>query len=197
MFPKPFQNLVEELEKLPNIGPKAAERLALYILNLENDELDNLTEALKGVHQKIKKCKQCFNLAENDLCEICQNPNRDKTRIFVVENALDIIPIEKTGLYNGLYHVLGGTILPRRGMGPDQLRIKELISRIKKENTQEVIIATNPTADGDITALYLLKTLKPLKIKITRLARGLPTGGNLEYADEVTISAAIRDRHEL
>lgn len=197
MLPKSFRNLTAELEKLPNIGPKAAERLALYLANLTPSESSKLENAIKNLHQKIKKCRQCFNLSEEDLCDICQNKNRDKTKICVIENALDIIPIEKTNLYNGLYHVLEGTILPRRGMGPDQLKIKELINRIKKDGIKEIILGINPTTDGDITALYLVKSLKSFGIKITRLARGLPTGGNLEYADELTLSAAIRDRHEL
>ncbi len=197
MLPKSFQNLTAELEKLPNIGPKAAERLALYLVNLNPAEHTKLENAIKNLHQKIKKCRECFNLAEEELCEICQNKNRDQTKICVIENALDIIPIERTNLYSGLYHILEGTILPRRGLGPDQLKIKELANRIKKDGVKEIILGINPTTDGDITSLYLLKTLKPLGVKVTRLARGLPTGGNLEYADELTLSAAIRDRHEL
>ena len=197
MLPKSFRNLTAELEKLPNIGPKAAERLALYLINLNSAESAKLENAIKNLRQNIKKCRKCFNLAEEELCEICQNKDRDQTKICVVENALDIIPIEKTNLYNGLYHILEGTILPRRSMGPDQLKIKELEARIESDGIKEIILGINPTTDGDITALYLLKSLKPLGIKITRLARGLPTGGNLEYADELTLSAAIRDRHEL
>ena len=197
MLPKSLQNLIEELSKLPDIGPKAATRLAFYLLNQKNEEIQKLINAFINL-KKIKFCSQCFNFSEGELCDICKDQKRDKSKICVVETALDIIPIEKTRTYNGLYHVLGGVISPSNGIGPDKLKINELINRIKKQKEEgknlEVILALNPTTEGDTTALYLEKVLQPLNIKITRLARGLSKGSSLEYIDEDTLKNAMLGR---
>ena len=197
MLPKSLQNLIEELSKLPDIGPRAATRLAFYLLNQKNEEIQKLINAFANL-KKIKFCSQCFNFSEDNLCDICKDPKRDKSKICVVETALDIIPIEKTKAYNGLYHVLGGVISPSNGIGPDKLKINELINRIKKQKEEsknlEVILALNPTTEGDTTALYLEKVLQPLNIKITRLARGLSKGSSLEYIDEDTLKNAMLGR---
>ena len=196
MFPSCIQNLINEFSKLPGIGPKAAERIVFYLLEKPKQEVKTFIQALIEVKTKTKICKQCFNVSENELCRICSDSKRDKTIICVVENALDIIPLEKTGQFKGLYHILDGRIEPSKGITPEKLRIKELIARVKKEKIKEVIIATNPTTEGETTALYLVRLLKPLDIKITRIGRGLPTGANLEYADEITLSSALIGRRE-
>lgn len=196
MFPSCIQNLINEFSKLPGIGPKAAERIVFYLLEKPKQEVKTFIQALIEVKTKTKICKQCFNVSENELCRICSDSKRDKTIICVVENALDIIPLEKTGQFKGLYHILDGRIEPSKGITPEKLRIKELIARVKKEKIKEVIIATNPTTEGETTALYLVRLLKPLDIKITRIGRGLPTGANLEYADETTLSSALIGRRE-
>lgn len=202
MFPPSIQNLIDQFSKLPGIGPKAAERLVFYLLNQPNQERELLASAIKELKEKINVCPVCFNLAEDTLCSICQDPKRDRNKICVVENVLDIIPLEKTGQYNGLYHILGGVLSPTDGIGPEKLHISQLIQRVKtiqqknQTNKIEIIIATNPTTEGDTTALYLLRILKPLNIKITRLARGLPTGADLEYADEATLGSALAGRRE-
>ena len=196
MFPNCIQNLINEFSKLPGIGPKAAERIVFYLLEKPKQEVKTFIQALIEVKTKTKICKQCFNVSENELCRICSDTKRDKTIICVVENALDIIPLEKTGQFKGLYHILDGKIEPSKGITPEKLRINELIARVKKEKIKEVIIATNPTTEGETTALYLVRLLKPLDIKITRIGRGLPTGANLEYADETTLSSALIGRRE-
>ena len=196
MFPKPIQNLIDEFSKLPGIGPKAAERIVFYLLEKPKEKTKKLIKAIIEVKTKIEICQQCFNISENKLCQICSDPKRDKSIICVIEDALDIIPLEKTGQFKGLYHILGGTIAPNEGITPEKLYIKELVIRIKKEKIKEVIIATNPTTEGETTALYLVRLLKPLNIKITRLGRGLPTGADLEYADETTLSSALLGRRE-
>lgn len=197
MFPSSVQNLISQLTKLPEIGPKAATRLVFYLINQEQKELDDLSFLIKNLKANLCLCSQCFNLAEpnRSLCSICQNPKRDKNTICVVEDILDIIPMEKTRQYQGLYHVLGGLISPADGFGPEQLKIKELIEKIKSaDSAKELILALNPTTEGDTTALYLERLLKPLNIKITRLARGLSQGVNLEYADENTLTSALLGR---
>lgn len=198
MFPPSLQNLINQLSKLPEIGPRAATRLAFYLINQDQKELDELSALIKNLKAKIGLCSQCFNLAEADssLCPICQDPKRDKTIICLVEDILDIIPLEKTKQYQGLYHVLGGLISPSNGIGPEQLRIKELLERIKNNqpSIKEIILALNPTTEGDTTALYLERLLKPFNIKITRLGRGLSTGSDLEYADENTLRSALLGR---
>jgi len=195
MFPNSLKNLITQLSKLPEIGPKAATRLSLFLLNQPDTYLKNLAQAIEELKSKTKVCQNCFNLTSNTLCDICANPRRDKSIICVVEDILDIIPIEKTKQYNGLYHVLGGLISPTEGITPEKLKIKELINRIKKYTEPvEIILAFNPTVEGDTTALYLERILKPLNVKVTRLGRGLSTGGDLEYTDETTLINALKNR---
>jgi recombination protein RecR len=191
MFPKSFQRLINHFASLPSIGPKLAERLVLYLWKYDKEKLDDFAKSLVAIKEKIKFCKQCFNISENDLCIICSDKKRDKSVICVVEEPLDIIALEKTKKFNGLYHVLGGTITAQENK---DLKINELKNRLKGGGVKEIILATNPTTEGEATALYLARLIKPLNIKTTRLARGLPTGGDIEYADEVTLSGAIEGR---
>lgn len=195
MFPKSFQKLINHFSALPSVGPKMAERLVLYLFKQDQEKLDDFADTLKKLKSKIHFCSECFNISENGLCPICQDKKRDRTLICVVEEPLDVIAIEKTRLMRGLYHVIGGTISAPADKKND-LKINELVNRIKKDGTKEVIIATNPTTDGEATALYLARLIRPLNIKITRLARGLPTGGDIEYADEATLGGSIEGRRE-
>jgi len=194
VFPGPFQKLIDHFASLPSIGPKLAERLVLYLWKQDKEKLDDFGERLKSLKSNVRFCKNCFNIAENDLCAICADRRRDQSIICVVEDPLDIISIEKTRLMRGLYHVLGGTITPANG---SELKINELKNRLKSGEVKEVIIATNPTTEGEATALYLARLTKPLNVKTTRLARGLPTGGDIEYADEATLGGAIEGRREI
>lgn len=200
MFPPPLKNLIDQLSKLPEIGPRAATRLAFFLLNQPNDYIKNLSQSIQELKIKTKVCKKCYNLTSDTICHICSDSKRQQNIICVVENILDIIPIERTRQYQGVYHVLGGLIAPIEGITPDKLKIKELAERIKNiarsagNNTIEIILALNPTTEGDTTALYIERTLKPLNIKITRLGRGLSTGSNLEYADETTLINALKNR---
>jgi recombination protein RecR len=194
MFPKSFQKLIDHFSSLPSVGPKMAERLVLHLWKQDKEKLEDFGERLKSLKTNIKFCKNCFNIAENDLCVICSDKKRDQSIICVVEEPLDIIAIEKTCLMRGLYHVLGGTISSQNGQ---DLKIGELKNRLKSGEIKEVILATNPTTEGEATALYLARFIKPLNIKTTRLARGLPTGGDIEYADEATLSGAIEGRKEM
>lgn len=193
---KSLEELVEKLSKFPGIGRKTAQRMAFYILNLPKEEVVSLAGVIRGVKEKVRFCSVCFNLTEEDPCPICTDPQRDSTTICVVEEAKDVLSIDQTQGYNGLYHVLGGVISPLDGVGPEELRIKELRERLKK-GIKEVIIATNPTTEGEATALYLSKIIKPLEIKTTRIARGIPIGGELEYTDKVTLSKALEGRMEM
>jgi recombination protein RecR len=196
LFPKPFQKLIDHFSSLPSVGPKMAERLVLYLWKYEQEKLDDFSETLQNLKKNIHRCEKCFNISENGLCAICANKKRDQKTICVVEEPLDIIAIEKTRRMQGVYHVLGGTInSPADKNFP--LKIKELLSRVKDDTVEEIIIATNPTTDGEATALYLARLIKPLAVKTTRLARGLPTGGDIEYADEATLSGAIEGRREI
>jgi recombination protein RecR len=196
MFPKSFQKLIDHFAALPSVGPKMAERLVLYLFKQKQEKLDDFSEIIKNLKKNIHFCTQCFNISENGLCAICQDKKRDDSIICVVEDPLDVISLEKTRRMRGLYHVLGGTInAPVDENNP--LKIKELLARLKKEKVAEVIIATNPTTEGEATALYLARFIKPLNIKTTRLARGLPTGGDIEYADEATLGGAIEGRKEI
>ena len=194
MFPKSFQRLIDHFASLPSIGPKLAERLVLYLWKQDKEKLEDFGERLKSLKNNIKFCKQCFNIAEKDLCLICADRKRDQSIICVVEEPLDIIAIEKTGKMRGLYHVLGGNITAQINTG---LKINELKNRLKDKVVKEIIIATNPTTEGEATALYLARLIKPFQIKTTRLARGLPTGGDIEYADEATLTGAIEGRKEI
>ncbi|MCX6766125.1 MAG: recombination mediator RecR [Candidatus Moranbacteria bacterium] len=196
MFPKPFRKLIENFASLPSVGPKMAERLVLFLFKQDKEKIKDFAENLEGI-QNLKSCRQCFNISEGDLCEICKDAHRERGAICIVEEPLDIISIEKTKAYRGLYHVLGGTIDSPLSGAQQDLKIPQLLKRIKDEKIKEVIIATNPTTEGDITTLYVKRKLQPLKIKITRLARGLSTGGDIEYADEITLSEALTNRKEL
>ncbi len=184
---------VEELSKLPGIGKKSAQRLVFYLLKLPRQEVADLAQALINVKDKTIYCSNCFNITESDPCSICTNPARDKRIICVVEEANDVVAFEKTSEYHGLYHVLGGSLSPLDGIGPEDLKIKELLTRLTPE-VEEVILANNPNAEGEATALYLTKLIKPLAIKITRIARGIPVGTDLEYADEITLLKALEGR---
>ena len=191
---EPLLVAIEELSKLPSIGKKTAQRLALYILKTDNDQVNNLIKSLKELKTKLRFCSRCFNLSEDDLCEICKSSKRDTSIVCVVEEASDVIAIEKTHEFNGLYHVIGGVLSPLTGITPDSLKIKELLKRFEKENVKEVILALNPDTEGETTSLYLAKLIKPLRINVTRIARGLPIGGDLEFADEATIGRAMINR---
>jgi len=196
LFPKSFQKLINHFSTLPSVGPKMAERLVLHLFKQDQEKLDDFANTLKELKSKISFCSECFNISENGLCSICQDKKRDRSLICAVEEPLDVIAIEKTRLMRGLYHVIGGTISAPVDKIND-LKIKELINRLKKDEIREVMIATNPTTDGEATALYLARLIRPLNIKITRLARGLPTGGDIEYADEATLCGAIEGRKEI
>ncbi len=189
-----FENLIEELTKFPGIGRKTAQRLALYILKRPKEEIEKLVKAIIDVKEKIKYCSICYNITESDPCTICLSPKRDKSIICVVEEPMDVLAIEKTNEYNGVYHVLGGILNPLEGIGPEDLKIKELINRISSGAINEVIIAINPSVEGETTSVYIANLIKPFGIKVTRIARGLPIGTALEYADTATIARAIENR---
>ena len=191
---EPLQIAIDELSKLPSIGRKTAQRLALHLLQSDEESVKRLADALVNLKSKLHFCKRCFNIAEGDYCEICSNENRDQSIVCVVENVNDVITIEKTNEYNGLYHVLGGVLNPLAGVNPDDLKIKELLQRLQTENITEVFLALNPDTEGETTALYLARLLKPTGIKITRIPTGLPVGGDLEFADEATVGRAILSR---
>ena len=191
-----IQTLLDELERLPGVGPKSAQRIAYWILNTDAETSTRLASAIVDVKSTVHFCSQCFNYAQDDLCDICASTRRDKTMLCVVSEPRDIPPIERTGAFSGLYHVLGGELSPMDCIGPDQLRIKELMSRLSDENVTEVVLATNLSVEGEATATYLARFIKPLGIKVTRLASGLPVGGDLEYADEVTLGRAFEQRRD-
>ncbi len=193
----PIAKLIEEFEKLPGIGPKSAQRLAFYILNLPAEKAMRLAIAIKEAKEKIRYCSVCGNLTEKDPCLICSSENRDRSTICVVENPTDIVAMEKTREFKGLYHVLHGAISPMKDIGPDDIKIKELLARLKFGEVKEVIIATNPNVEGEATAMYIAKLVKPLGIKATRIAHGVPVGGDLEYADEITLAKSLQGRHEI
>ncbi len=190
----PVSRLVDELHKLPGIGPKSAQRLAYYLIRMPADEARGLAEAIGAVKDRIGLCGECFDITETDPCGICVDTSRDRTRICVVEEPLDVRALERTRAYHGLYHVLHGVISPINGIGPDDLKIRHLLERLKVDGVKEIIIATNPNVEGEATAMYLQRLLEALGTRITRPARGLPVGGDLEYADEVTLSRAMDGR---
>ena len=194
---EPLRVLIEELNKLPSIGRKSAQRLALHLVKKEKKELEDLIQALTDLKDNIKFCSICFNISSEDICMVCKNPKRDKGLICIVEEASDVIAIENTNEFNGQYHVLGGVLSPLSGIGVEELKIKELIVRLKTEEIREIILALNPDTEGETTSLYLAKLLKPLGIKVTRLARGLPIGGDLEFTDEATIGRAVLNRIDI
>jgi recombination protein RecR len=193
----PIANLIEQFSKLPGIGRKTAQRLAFYILEMEPLEAEKLAAAITDAKKQIRYCSVCCNLTDEDPCYICSDDRRDKSLICVVEGARDIVAMERTREYKGLYHVLHGVISPMENIGPDEIRIKELLNRVYDGQVEEVILAINPTVEGEATALYIAKLLKPLGVKTTRIAHGIPVGGDLEYFDEVTLSKAMENRREL
>lgn len=196
-YARPVERLITELSKLPSIGPKSAQRIAFHVIRSRSDDAYGLAEALKEVKERIKPCRRCFNLTESEECEICRDPRRDETVICAVEDPYDIGPIDRTGEYRGLYHVLGGALSPLDGIEADDLRISELVERVKNEGTKEIVVATNPNTTGEATALYIAQEVEDLPVRVTALASGLPVGGDLEYADEVTLGRAFAGRREL
>lgn len=194
---KPISRVVDEFARLPGIGPKTAQRLTYYLLRMPADQAEALAEAIMDLKRNVVLCSQCFNITESNPCEVCANPERDASRICVVEEPLDVVAIERTGQYEGTYHVLHGALSPMEGIGPEELKVRELINRLSSDAVQEVILATNPNLEGDYTAMYLTRMIKPLGVTVTRLARGLPMGGDLEYADEITLSNALAGRSQV
>ena len=197
MFEPPVQRLIDELSRLPGVGQKSAQRLAFHILNAEEADAQRLADAITEMRSSVHLCSRCYNVTAEEECTICMDLRRDTSEICVVERAQDIPVIERTQLFKGRYHVLGGAMSPIAGIGPDQLRMRELVARVESERVTEIIAATNPTVEGDTTAMYLAKLLKPLGVKVSRLASGLPVGGDLDYADEVTLGRALAGRQEL
>lgn len=194
MYPKSFKKLIDNFASLPSVGPKMAERLVLFLFRQSDEKLADFASNLADLKKNLRHCKQCWNISEDELCPICRDGSRDRKTICVVEDALDVFAIERTRKYDGLYHVLGGVISPAKSQSDGELHFKDLEKRVATEGTAEVIIATNPTTEGDATALYLARLLKPLEVKVTRFARGLSTGADIEHADELTLSSAILNR---
>lgn len=193
----PLENLIDKFESLPSIGRKSAQRIAFHILNMDIEQVRDFAKTMMDAKEQIHYCSVCQTLTDGERCSICSNPNRDPKVICVVESAQDVMAFERTKEYNGTYHVLHGLISPIDGITPDQLKIKELLFRVTNDDVQEVIMATNPTVEGEATAMYISKLLKPFEIKVTRLAYGIPVGGSLEYADEVTLMRALEGRSEI
>lgn len=196
IIPTSVERLITELEKLPGIGPKSASRLAFYLIKSPTKDTQAFGEALLKLKEGIRNCKTCFNFSEAEECPVCQAADRDASQICVVEDPLDIVAIERAGSFKGRYHVLHGAIAPIEGIGPEQLKIAELVHRLKSDEVKEVIVATNPNLEGEATAMYIQKLIKPLVPKVTRLASGLPMGGDVEYADELTLARALEGRRE-
>ena len=197
IYPKSIASLIEHFQKFPSVGPKSAQRMAFYLLRMPKSEVEKFAQSMLDAKENTKTCEICFNLSSASPCEICTSPQRDKSTICVVAETKDLIAIEKTNEYKGLYHVLQGLISPMDGIGADDIRIKELLNRLTDENAKEVILALSPSVEGEATSLYLNKLIKPFGIKISRIAFGLPVGADLEYADEITIAKAIEGRREL
>lgn len=192
-----ISRLIDEFSRLPGVGKKSAQRLAFFVVNMEQGQAVNFAEAILDVKRKVRYCTKCFNITDQDICDICSDPKRDHSLMCVVESPRDLIAIENTKEFHGYYHVLHGAISPMEGIGPNEIRIKELIIRLQNDETKEVIIATNPSIEGEATAMYISKLLKGTDISVTRLAHGIPVGGDLEYADEVTLAKAIEGRRNL
>jgi recombination protein RecR len=196
--PRAIARLIEEFHRLPGVGPKTAQRLTFYLLRAPKEQAQSLSEALSGLKERVVTCSICQNIAEENPCAICRDESRDRSIICVVEEPLDVLALERTREYHGLYHVLHGAISPVDGIGPDDLRMQELLTRIRRDpGIKEIVLATNPNLEGEATSMYLERLIKPLAIKLTRLARGLPVGGDLEYADEVTLTRALEGRREV
>ena len=196
-FAEPLARLITEFKRLPGVGQKSAQRLAFFVLRASRDDAAQLAQALLDVKDKLVFCAQCNNISDRELCNFCRDPHRERTSICIVEEPHNILPIETTRQFNGLYHVLHGTISPLRGIGPDQLRLKNLLERLRADEVTEVIVATNPTVEGEATAMYISRLLKPLDIKVTRIAMGIPVGSDLEFADEVTMTKSLENRREI
>jgi recombination protein RecR len=197
LYAGPVQALIDELGRMPGVGPKSAQRIAFYLLKLSKEDAQRLAEAINEVKERISFCTRCYNIAEGELCGLCLDERRDPTVVCVVEEPRDIVAVEKTQEFRGRYHVLQGAINPIEGVGPEQLRVKELLARVDAEGLVEVILCTNPNIEGEATAMYLARLLKPLGLKVTRIASGLPVGGDLEYADELTLGRALEGRREV
>jgi recombination protein RecR len=195
--PRPVGRVIDMLQRLPGIGPKTAQRLAFHLLKQPGAEVRELAEALVDLKERVVNCTRCFNVTDEDPCRLCADPARDAGLLCVVEEANDLLAMERTGEYRGRYHVLLGALSPLDGIGPDELKVRELLARVEADGVREVILATNPNVEGDATAIYLAKLLRPLGLRVTRIARGLPVGGDLEYADEVTLTRALEGRREL
>lgn len=196
-FAPVVQRLIDELNRLPGVGPKSAQRLALHILRASREDVDRLSDAMREVKDKVSFCRTCFNLAEGMFCPVCSDAGRDATIVCVVEEIKDLAALERTAEYKGKYHVLGGCISPLDGIGPEDLRVRELLERVRTEGVQEVILATSPTVEGEATAMYVSGLLHPIGVRVTRIASGLPVGGDLDYADEVTLGRALEGRREV
>ena len=196
-YTPPVQSLIDELGRLPGIGPKSAQRIAFHLLKVSPEDANRLAHAIREAKEKVRFCDRCFNVAEGSLCPICADDRRDPTIVCVVEESRDIVAIERTGEFRGRYHVLLGAMSPLEGIGPEQLKIRELLARIAPEGIEEVIVCTNPNTEGEVTAMYLARMLKPLGLKVTRIASGLPVGGDLEYADELTLGRALEGRRAI
>jgi recombination protein RecR len=197
VYAGPVQDLIDELGRLPGVGPKSAQRIAFHLLKVSRDDALRLARTIAEAKDKVSFCKVCFNVSEGDRCGICADPRRDPTVVCVVEEPRDLAAVEKTGEFQGRYHVLGGAISPIEGIGPEQLRVRELLDRISGDEVTEVILCTNPNLEGEATALYLGRLLKPLGLRVTRIASGLPVGGDLEYADELTLGRALEGRRDV
>ncbi|MDR1773382.1 MAG: recombination mediator RecR [Clostridioides sp.] len=196
-YTTPINKLIDEFSKLPGVGRKTAQRLAFHIINMSTSDVENLASAIYNAKKDIKYCSVCCNISDSDPCKICSSTKRDHSIICVVEGTKDVAAMEKTKEYNGLYHILNGVISPMEGIGPEMLNVKQLLERLAREDVEELIMATNPTIEGEATAMYIAKLVKPFGIKVTRIAHGIPVGGEIEYADEVTISKALEGRREI
>jgi recombination protein RecR len=196
-YTMPVQVLIDELGRLPGIGPKSAQRIAFHLLKVPTEDVQRLADALTDAKARVRFCERCWNIAEGELCPVCSDPRRDRTAVCVVEEPANLTSIERTHSFHGVYHVLGGALSPLKDVGPDDLHIRELVERTRKEGFREVVLATNPDVEGEATALYLGKLLKPLGLRVTRIAQGVPMGGDLEYADQVTLARALAGRREL
>lgn len=197
LYTQPVQTLIDELGRLPGVGPKSAQRIAFHLLKLPNDDVARLARAITDAKARVRFCARCWNVADGEWCPICLDDRRDSSILCVVEESRDIVAIEKTGEFKGRYHVLLGAMSPLEGIGPEQLKMKELFARLEPENVQEVILCTNPNTEGEVTAMYIARMMKPLGLRVTRLASGLPVGGDLEYADELTLGRAIEGRRDV
>jgi recombination protein RecR len=197
MYAGPIQELVDELGRLPGVGPKSAQRIAFHLLEVKKEDALRLAAAITEVKERIRLCERCFNVSESELCAICSDQRRDQSIVCVVEDPRDIVAVERTREFHGTYHVLGGALNPIDGVGPEQLRVRDLLDRLESEGIAEIILCTNPNLEGEATAMYLARLLSPLGIKLTRIASGLPVGGDLEYADELTLGRALAGRREI